>query len=38
MILYNGKAKNLTRELITWLWLQHTRLIEPLESVDFSKN
>ncbi len=38
MILFKGKAKNMTREAITKAWLKATRPIEPFESVDFSKN
>ena len=38
MILYSGKAKDMTREAITKAWLKQTREIEPLESVDFCKN
>ena len=38
MILYSGKAKDMTKEAITKAWLKLTRKIEPLESVDFGKN
>ena len=38
MILYSGKAKDMTREAITKAWLKQTREIEPLEAVDFNKN
>jgi hypothetical protein len=38
MILYSGKAKNMTREVITKAYLKATRPIELLEAVDFSKN
>ena len=38
MILYAGKAKDMTREAITKAWLKQTREIEPLEATDFSKN
>jgi len=38
MILYSGKAKGMTREVITKAWLKLTREIEPLEAVGFGKN
>jgi len=38
MILYSGKAKDMTKEAITKAWLKLTREIEPLEAVDFSVN
>ncbi len=38
MILFKGKANNMTREAITKACLKATRPVEPLESVDFSKN
>ncbi len=38
MIVYTGKAKNLTRQAISIAWLRFTRPVEPLEPVDFSKN
>ena len=38
MILYSGKAKDMTREVITKAWLKQSREIESLEAIDFSKN
>lgn len=38
MIVYKGKAKDLTRQSISKAWLKFTRPIEPLEPVDFGKN
>lgn len=38
MILYVGKAKGLTREAITRVYLKATKPIEQLEALDFSKN
>ncbi len=37
MILYNGKAKNMTRKEI-WLVWYFGRITEPLEPGDFSRN
>ncbi len=38
MLIYIGKAKNLTWQAISIIWLRFTRPLELLESVDFSKN
>ena len=38
MLIYKGKAKNLTWQAITVIWLKFTRPLEFLETVDFSKN
>ena len=38
MLLYSGKAKGMTREVITKAWLKLTREVEQLEATDFSKN
>jgi len=38
MIIYKGKAKNLTRQAISIIWLKFTRPVELLEPIDFSKN
>ena len=38
MILYKGKAKNMTKEAITRVYLKATYPIKPLEARDFSKN
>ena len=39
MIIFIGKAKDLTHEMLLWIaYFQLTRLIERLESEDFGKN
>uniref|UniRef100_A0A6M3JHZ5 Uncharacterized protein n=1 Tax=viral metagenome TaxID=1070528 RepID=A0A6M3JHZ5_9ZZZZ len=39
MILYIGKAKDLTWKHLLWVaYFQLARPLEPLEAVDFSKN
>ena len=37
MIIYRGKAKNMTREAITIAFLKAPRPVEPPKAVDFSK-
>ncbi len=39
MIIYSGKAKNMTYKMLLWMvYFQLARYIEPLEAEDFSKN
>ena len=38
MIVFTGKARDLTYKKLLELWLEQTREIEPLEALDFCSN
>ena len=39
MIIYKGKAKDMTYKMLLWIvYFQLARFIEPLKAEDFSKN
>jgi len=38
MLLYTGKAKDLTYKMLLRNWVKQTRPLERLEAADFSKN